>query len=403
MNTRLPIAFLYGLAVVPLFAQSNVFPTPTGNVGIGTTAPDARLTFGSSSGDQIKTVLPNGITGAVVTHYNGDPFFIMRGKDSWNERVRISASAGATSYINSGFFGLGNTAPTAVLDITNAYSSGVDSIRLSYNDGTLYMLGIKPYVVAAGNVGYVFQTTNGSATKDALVLTGAGKVGIGRTSPYTKLDVLVTNADGMDPLRVQGEQNNIWFTLNSDQAVYFSTAQTASAGSPNLNSVILTTRGQYWDSAAGTARSVDSTMQTVVTGNNQYRLAFKTGNTERFAINQAGYVGIGTSNPTELLSVKGKIRAQEVIVETTGWADYVLSRDYQLTPLSEVEAHIDANGTLPGIPSAKKVDQEGISVGEMQAKLLEKVEEITLHLIVLSKENAQLKAKVEQLEAAQRL
>ncbi|MDX2188021.1 MAG: hypothetical protein SFV32_13890 [Opitutaceae bacterium] len=119
----------------------------------------------------------------------------------------------------------------------------------------------------------------------------------------------------------------------------------------------------------------------------------------RMTLTASGNLGIGTANPAEKLSVNGKVRAKEVIVEASGWADHILDKGYRLSPLAEVEAHIAKNGTLPGIPSSREVADQGISIGEMQAKLLGKVEEITLHLIALQKENAQLKAKVEQLEA----
>jgi hypothetical protein len=120
---------------------------------------------------------------------------------------------------------------------------------------------------------------------------------------------------------------------------------------------------------------------------------------ERLKIDSAGNVGIGTSLPTHKLSVNGSIRAKEVIVETTGWSDYVLADDYKLAPLMEVERHIKQNRTLSGIPSAAQVAQEGVGVGEMQAKLLAKVEELTLYVIELKKENDQLKRRMDQLGA----
>jgi hypothetical protein len=125
----------------------------------------------------------------------------------------------------------------------------------------------------------------------------------------------------------------------------------------------------------------------------------------RFIFN-GGNVGIGTTNPTNKLEVNGTIRTKEVIVETTGWSDYVFAPDYRLAPLSEVEAHIAAKGTLPGIPSAAEVAEHGVSVGDMQAKLLAKLEEMTLHVIALSKkvdaqaaENAALRAEIAALRA----
>ena len=117
-----------------------------------------------------------------------------------------------------------------------------------------------------------------------------------------------------------------------------------------------------------------------------------------------GNVGIGTSSPSHKLSVNGAIRAKEVIVDT-GWADYVFAADYRLAPLDEVEAHIKSEKRLPGIPSATEVATQGVSVGEMQAKLLAKVEELTLHAIAqekllksLHEENGLLRTRLNSLE-----
>jgi len=110
-----------------------------------------------------------------------------------------------------------------------------------------------------------------------------------------------------------------------------------------------------------------------------------------------GYIGILTENPQYALDVNGVIRAKEIKVET-GWADFVFDREYRLPSLSEVESHIREHKHLPGIPSEAQVKEEGINLAEMQVKLLQKIEELTLYVIEQQKENKQLKSRIELLE-----
>ncbi|WP_052483664.1 pyocin knob domain-containing protein [Flavobacterium sp. MEB061] len=99
----------------------------------------------------------------------------------------------------------------------------------------------------------------------------------------------------------------------------------------------------------------------------------------------SGNVGIGTINPKNKLDVKGTIHSQEVKVDMNNWSDFVFKKDYALPTLSEVEKHINKNGHLENIPSEKEVLKNGISLGEMDAKLLQKIEELTLYIIDLNK------------------
>lgn len=112
----------------------------------------------------------------------------------------------------------------------------------------------------------------------------------------------------------------------------------------------------------------------------------------------AGNIGLGTAiNSNYKLSVNGKIRAKEVIVEAN-WSDFVFEEDYNLKSLKEVEQFIKANKHLPDVPSEKEVVENGVSVGQMQSTLLQKIEELTLYVIEQNKrieklehENAELK------------
>ncbi len=107
----------------------------------------------------------------------------------------------------------------------------------------------------------------------------------------------------------------------------------------------------------------------------------------RFVIDANGSVGIGTTNidNSYKLFVEGGIRSRKLKVDQTTWPDYVFHSTYQLTPLPDVEKFISQNKHLPEVPSAKEVETNGLDVGETQAVLLKKIEELTLYIIDLNK------------------
>lgn len=112
----------------------------------------------------------------------------------------------------------------------------------------------------------------------------------------------------------------------------------------------------------------------------------------------SGNVGIGTQSPDQKLTVKGKIHAEEVIVDlNVPVADYVFKPTYKLMPLHEVEQFVKTNSHLPEIPSATEITKNGLSMGEMQNKLLQKVEELTLYMISQQKTIDQQQAQIKEL------
>ncbi|WP_333625482.1 hypothetical protein [Sphingobacterium siyangense] len=111
-----------------------------------------------------------------------------------------------------------------------------------------------------------------------------------------------------------------------------------------------------------------------------------------------GNIGVGTDVPSEKLSVKGKIRAQEIKVETANWPDYVFSKDYGLRSLDSLRLYIQENGHLPEVPNAESAESEGISLGEMNKILLKKIEELTLYLLEKDKEIVEIKRVLKKNE-----
>jgi hypothetical protein len=111
-----------------------------------------------------------------------------------------------------------------------------------------------------------------------------------------------------------------------------------------------------------------------------------------------GNVGIGTTTPDSKLAVNGTIHSKEVKVDLTGWPDYVFKKEYILPTLDQVEKYIAEKGHLENIPSEEEVLKNGVNLGEMNAKLLQKIEELTLYMIEMKKENESLKNNQKNLE-----
>ncbi|HEY6504585.1 MAG TPA: hypothetical protein VIZ28_11470, partial [Chitinophagaceae bacterium] len=114
----------------------------------------------------------------------------------------------------------------------------------------------------------------------------------------------------------------------------------------------------------------------------------------------AGGVSIGTTvtDAAYKLWVEGSIRTRKVRVDQGAWPDYVFHHNYPLLPLSEVEKFIQQNNHLPEVPSAKEVEENGLDLGDNQATLLKKVEELTLYLIEQNKKIEQLQKEVDTLK-----
>lgn len=207
------------------------------------------------------------------------------------------------------------------------------------------------------------------------IFPSTGNVGIGTTSPLTKLHVR-NSVSGPTAIFAQGGDDNFRLVTRQDITVNYD------------GSILSELNLEY-----GTARNTGIRFHRGFSSTGGF-LSFSTdAGYERMRITTSGNVGIGTLNPSQKLEVNGTIKTKEVNVTTSGWADYVFRPEYTLKPLSEVEAFIAQNGHLPNVPSEKEVLENGVNLLEMNVKILEKVEELTLYLIELKKEVKELKAE----------
>ena len=117
-----------------------------------------------------------------------------------------------------------------------------------------------------------------------------------------------------------------------------------------------------------------------------------------FSTNGSMVVGNTTAQIT--MKVNGEITARKLKVTQSGWPDYVFADGYKLPSLQEISRYIKENHRLPGVPAAAEIEKDGLEVGEMQKTMMEKIEQLTLHLIRLDEENRQLKEELEKLKSS---
>lgn len=357
----------------------NIFPHH-GNVGIGIHYPTEALeVIGNIKVSQSIFAQELQVVGLQATNFT----------------VSEDATVGKNLLVN-GSIGIGVAAPTEKLDIAGnlrvsntIFSDQLNATTLNATTGTLSgRLSVGENVLingltgmgvdepserleVAGNIkasqsllAIGLQAETGTLVKGLTVgedVIVNGKVGIGVSVPNATLDVA-------GDIRALGN-----LAANS-------------ANTENLNTTTAT---------VSNALTVSGTTQTNTLEATEFIVTNQTANTIRtkqFAINTEripeGFV----------MAVDGNMLATRVeVFAPENWPDYVFSDNYRLRTLTEVEQYIKKYGHLPNVPSAEKMQQGEYSLSQMDANLLEKIEELTLYMIELKKENEALKSQLEQL------
>ena len=308
----------------------------TGNVGIGLTAPASKLHV---YGTGLASLSSNG---AFTVASSSLPYIQMRfdGNHIQATGSYMSTTLGTSLYLNpyGGRINIGNSSePDARLFISA--DAGERAFQVAINSSTKFMVESN----GGASIGYGSSST---PPADGLIVNG--KTGIGKSSPEARLHV--NSGTGERGLQVQ----------------------------------------------------INGTTKLMVESNGGTSIGYTSGVTPPTdGLLVSGTVNIGSQSGATgyKLAVEGKVICEELKVQMSdNWPDYVFADDYKLASIDELEKSINENKHLPGIPSASEVKENGLSVGDMQRRMMEKIEELSLYIIDLKHQKDELSTRVAQLE-----
>ncbi|MEP5338787.1 MAG: hypothetical protein ABJL44_19115 [Algibacter sp.] len=385
--------------------------TETGdNVGIGTTTPSEKLDVNGSASISGNIVIDRpykqflfhvkGISGA-------DRLYIApKNNGSWDWAKQLEYKDNGDFIVN-GNVGVSTNTPSEKLQVTGNISSYEGDIYLNnstanqedsgairwneYGENSINKSGA--FIKYNGSDNYLQFMTNTETTDfehlriyrggNLSLQPNSGNVGIGTNDPKAKLDIVKNSSTDAVGLRL----TNSGWSSNMSTSLEFKTGSYKTVATSKISSIM------NGSGNAGDRLGFFVQDNSTINPNNNPLV-------EKLSLLPNGDVGIGTTNPDAKLAVKGDIHTQEVKVDLLGavMPDYVFYKDYKLKTLTEVEQYINEKGHLPNIPSAKDAETNGLLLKEMNLKLLEKIEELTLYTIQQEKEIKTLKKDVDKVE-----
>ncbi len=407
---------------------TNIFNNNPGNIGIGTNSPAVKLAINGlnpsigmyNNGLAVGSIQADGFDLKIGTHPDnpvGDILFQPKGVDKF-------------TITESGKIGIGTNSPLSLLSINGNNTDAAEILFQKNNSNKSYLKDLNNHLT----LGTSADNTAGDLlfrTKDItrMSISSLGQVNITNTNGWP-VGFVLSGADPVLEFKNAGIDRGFVKMIGNDLKI----------GTELINqngNFVVTTHGSdkfYVDEngkvGIGAAATSIHPLSIAEQGTGRSGISFLAdlNNTERGSLSYTNTSGSLRCNTGDLtvsafgfglkcyagggfsfggntkatgyaLSVHGKVIAPEFTTLAIGaWPDYVFADDYKLKPLVEVKKFIADNKHLPNIPSAKEIEKNGIQLGDMSKKLMEKVEELTLYVIELSEQNIQLQKQFNELK-----
>lgn len=317
-----------------------------------------------------------------IYHYDGN---------GWRQMINSvnnlwkSSSLRNWVYNNTDSVGVGTTAPAERLHVWNGSIYVQDNRSnedphvvfdvpaVNGNEGGLQFkrlgdtLASISYVENTSFANYIRIGVGNNGTRSDFTVNSNGEIGVGTLNPAGQFQLSAYTGDNL-------------LISDPDAIIQFS--------APNISAPV---KKGFIQLSNG-----DDLRLGTNSGNNTGRVIIRTNGSDRLYVDQLGNVSIATTATAAgyKLHVGGKAICEELKVQTVvNWPDYVFEKNYALRPLHELEDYIRANKHLPEIPAAAEVEKNGMEVGDMQKRMMRKIEELTLYILQLKQEIDLLKAK----------